>query len=365
MNRILPALVLSALCIVSHFASVIAQDGLKKDDLSPKENPVAPLKVGDSAPGLKVTKWLQGDAVSKFEPNKVYVVEFWATWCVPCIRNMPHLAELQARYKDKGVTIIGFTSRDILGAPDNTEEKVLAFVKRRGQTLKYPFAYADDRAMADAWMKGQGHFCTFVVDKTGRIAYIGGPMYLDMVLPKVLAGEMTAKGVGDEMAKVDEDYRTVLATLNRDAEAGLRALMEFEAKYPALADCLPVVTAKLYVLLKHGNPDQQKEYAEALLRKAIKQNNVIVLEQVCLQLSDKKESKELVPLAVQAAEAIVRIDGGKDPYSLLRLAGAYLTSGDKAKARDYARKAIGGAKEESSSVYEYVEKEARRLGAEK
>ena len=69
------------------------------------------LKVGDPAPALKVGKWLQGDAVTKFEPGKVYVVHFWATWCPPCIGKMPHLADLQARYKGQGVTVISFTSR--------------------------------------------------------------------------------------------------------------------------------------------------------------------------------------------------------------------------------------------------------------
>src|SRR5262249_11487761 len=157
------------------------------------------------APALKVTKWLQGDAVRTFEPGKVYVVEFWATWCGAPIRYMPHLADLQARYKDEGVTIISFTSRDIRGVPDNTEEKVAAFVKKRGPTLRYAFAYADDGTTADTWTKGQEHFCTFVVDRAGRIAYIGGPIFLGMVLPKVLASGASAKAVGDEMAKVVAD----------------------------------------------------------------------------------------------------------------------------------------------------------------
>src|SRR6202011_5050434 len=103
---------------------------------------------------------------------------------------MPHLAELQARYKEQGVTVISFTSRDIRGVSGNTEEKVAAFVKKRGTTLKHTFAYADNGTTADAWLKAAGrqHFTTFVVDKAGRIAYVGGPMFVGMVLPKVLAG---------------------------------------------------------------------------------------------------------------------------------------------------------------------------------
>jgi thiol-disulfide isomerase/thioredoxin len=357
-------LVLSSLGLACPFAPVLAQDKLKKAP-SPEETPAASLKVGDPAPALKVTKWLQGGEVKTFQPGKVYLVQLWAPWCGAPIRYMPYLAELQARYKDQAVTVISFTSRDIRGVPDNTEQKVAAFFKKRGPALKYTFAYAEDATTADAWLKGREHFCTFVVDKAGRIAYAGHPMFLGLVLPKVLAEGASAKAVGEEMAKVDADYRSVVATLNREPKAGLRALGEFEAKYPPLADFLPVVHAKLFLLLQQGNPGAGKEYAEKLVAKAIKQNNVVVLELAGLQLRNQKGSKELLALAVRAAEALVRIDGGKDAQSLLRLADAYLVSGDKARAKEYAGRAIDAAAGESSTFRQEIEKAARKLGAEK
>src|SRR5947207_870817 len=65
------------------------------------------LKVGDAPPKLQPGKWLQGEAVTEFKSDKVYVVEFWATWCGPCKESIPHLNELQKKYKDKGVVMIG------------------------------------------------------------------------------------------------------------------------------------------------------------------------------------------------------------------------------------------------------------------
>src|SRR4051812_5087620 len=97
---------------------------------SSEERPTPSLKLGDPAPELRVSNWLQGDPVKSFEPGKIYVVEFWATWCAPCIGNMPHLAELQAKYKDQGVTVIAFTSKDIRETPGNSEEATAAFVKK-------------------------------------------------------------------------------------------------------------------------------------------------------------------------------------------------------------------------------------------
>jgi hypothetical protein len=270
------------------------------------------------------------------------------------------------------VTIISFTCRDIRGMPGNTEEEVAAFVKKRGPTLGHTIAYADDGTTADAWLKAAGHkgFCTFVVDKAGQIAYMGHPMFLDLVLRKVAAGDASAKAVDDEMARVVAEYRTVHDTLERDYKAGdpkpgLRGLKDFEAKYPPLTDLLPLVRAKLSLLPKYGNPGEGKEYAQAVVAKAIKQKDDVVLELAYSILRNERESKELLALAVRAAEAHVHIYGGKDAESLLHLADAYLVSGDKVKAREYAQRAIAVAVGESAAFRQDVEREARRLGAEK
>ena len=39
--------------------------------------------------------------------GKIVVLDFWATWCGPCVAEMPHMKELYARYRDKGVEFIG------------------------------------------------------------------------------------------------------------------------------------------------------------------------------------------------------------------------------------------------------------------
>ncbi|HEY7330210.1 MAG TPA: TlpA family protein disulfide reductase [Gemmataceae bacterium] len=364
MIRTVLILVLSALSFANPFTPALGQEAKER---SKKDTPIASLKVGDSAPPLKANKWLQGNEITKFEAGKVYVIDFWAPWCGACIRHLPHLAELQARYKDQGVTAIAFTSRDIRGVPDNTEEKSAAFLKKRGAALPITFAYADNGTTTDAWLKaaGQEGFCTFVVDKTGRIAFMGSPMYLDMVLPKVLA-RASAKAVGEEIAQVDADYRAAAAALKSDSkpEAFFRALGEFEAKYPALADFMPAACIKLNLWILQGKTDEAKEYADLLIAKAIKQHNAVVLEMAYAFLRSQDKSKELSELAVRAAEALVRFDGGKEPHSLLRLADAYLASGDKAKAKQCAGKAIDAAAGESAADRQDIEKEARRLGVE-
>src|SRR5205085_2072829 len=151
----------------------------------------------------------------------------------------------------------------------------------------------------------------------------------------------------------------------RDLKAGLRAVKALEAKYPPVADLLPIIQAKLSLLPKHGDPGEGKEYAEAVVAKAVKQNDRVVLELAYSILRNEKENKDLLALAVRAAEVRVRIDGGRDARSLLNLSDAYLVSGDKAKAKEHARKAIDAAAGESSTFQQDIEKEARKLGAEK
>src|SRR5690349_23954639 len=111
------------------------------------------LTVGSQAPELNVEHWLSkgpGDAqpVTRFEEGKVYVVEFWATWCGPCIQSIPHLTQLQNEYKDKGATVIGVASSE-KGTESKAKLKgVKDFVAGKKDEMKYTVAYDDDRSMS-------------------------------------------------------------------------------------------------------------------------------------------------------------------------------------------------------------------------
>jgi thiol-disulfide isomerase/thioredoxin len=339
---------LVAVALVGLFAVTGGADNPKpapdREESPKKGGPHASLKAGDPAPTLKAARWLQGEAVREFEPGKVYVVEFWATWCGWCIHFMPHTAELQAQYKGQGVTCIGYTARD----PDNTEEKVVAFVKRRGPALGYTFAYDGDRTTYDAWMTAAGRDglpCAFVVDKAGRIAYIGSPMYLGVVLPKVLAGTTKAQAVSAEVGKIEQEFAAVAAAFFPDRKVGLKALKEFEARYPPLANNPAIVRAKLSSLPEVGEVGEAKKVAEAVVAKGVAQDNPDSLMQVAALLCNGpgKEHKELRAEAVKAAEAAVRVAGDKDARALILLARTYFVAGDKSRAKEYARKAVAAA----------------------
>jgi len=63
-----------------------------------------------------------GEGKSLSDYDGVVVVDIWATWCGPCIQNMPHLQSMADRYKDKGVTVVGLSV-------DGNKEDVQEFFK--------------------------------------------------------------------------------------------------------------------------------------------------------------------------------------------------------------------------------------------
>src|SRR6185436_1020046 len=119
----------------------------------------APLKVGDPAPQLQPVKW--------FARDKVYVVEFWATWCGPCRVSIPHLNALHDRFKNKGLVVIG---QDVWEMQPGA---VAPFVKEMGTNMTYRIALdTTDGVMARTWMEAAGEAgipVAFIVDKRGLI----------------------------------------------------------------------------------------------------------------------------------------------------------------------------------------------------
>lgn len=155
------------------------------------------LSIGDSAPPLNIAKWIKGPAVERYDPAKVYVIDFWAVWCGPCLAGMPHLTQIQKQYGSK-VQVVGLTSFDNYG---NSQQSVEKLVARKGATIGYSIAWdkpTEQKYLGifqgesnAALMKGAGikSFPTaVVVDNGGKIAYIGHPGGIDTALSKIVAG---------------------------------------------------------------------------------------------------------------------------------------------------------------------------------
>ena len=90
------------------------------------------IEVGSDAPAatFQGAKLISGTEPSSFEEGKTYVIEFWATWCPPCRKSIPHLNELSKSLKRKGVTFVGVS--------DEKPDVVASFVKKQGLLPGWP-----------------------------------------------------------------------------------------------------------------------------------------------------------------------------------------------------------------------------------
>ena len=138
------------------------------------QNASGRLVVGSKAPTLNVSNWVKGDAVTSFEPGKVYVVEFWATWCPHCREAIPELTSLA---KQTGATIVGVASGE-RGDSATKLGTVQSFVKQQGPRLGYTIALDADGQTNRASMSAAGENSiptAFILDGECKLAFVGHP----------------------------------------------------------------------------------------------------------------------------------------------------------------------------------------------
>jgi len=169
------------------------------------------LFIGKTPPPLKVEQWLNGEPQELLKKNHIYIIDFWALWCGPCIAGIPHLNELQKKYPNQ-LTIIGITNKDEWG---NTLDKVKEFVAARD--IAYPLAWvAESRPhegmtgiFVHEWMRRANTMNLpqiMVVDQKGKIAFIGEPQSLPAVIDKLIEGNYDlSKAKKSYQARMESD----------------------------------------------------------------------------------------------------------------------------------------------------------------
>jgi thiol-disulfide isomerase/thioredoxin len=95
--------------------------------------------------------------------GKVLVLDFYATWCTPCRKSVPHLIALQNKFGDQGLQVIGLN----VGGPED-EEKVPGFAKELG--IQYPLAVPDEDLVMFMLSDIDSIPQTFVFDRQGVLA---------------------------------------------------------------------------------------------------------------------------------------------------------------------------------------------------
>ena len=135
---------------------------------------------GKPMPALAdLSEWLNGEVKPADLKGKVVVLDFYATWCGPCMAAIPHNNELLQKYKDKGLVLVGICTSK------RGQEKMTANAKQHG--VRYPIARDAKQSSAQAYRVN--YYPTYaVVDRKGIVRIVGlQPAHVETVIKKLLA----------------------------------------------------------------------------------------------------------------------------------------------------------------------------------
>lgn len=236
------------------------------------------LMLGQKAPALKHVTWLKGNASPVFLKGHSYVVEFAATWCAPCRKEIPHLSALSQRYRDS-LTIVSIfiwqNKKNPQGVKGDTAYygPVRKFVGQMGAKIAYQTGIDQpDQQTASDWGMEQdteGIPRSFLVDGDGRIAWIGHPQSLDSAVAALFRDDLKQykphpeKDVGRQLADQERNLNFLkLGGHYEIAIKGIDSLIKlypdqhslYQTKYKLLAGVEDEKAAQVLRILLKRNP---------------------------------------------------------------------------------------------------------------
>jgi thiol-disulfide isomerase/thioredoxin len=309
------------------------------------------LKEGNTAPPLAVAKWVKGTPVKGFEKGKVYVVEFWATWCGPCREAIPHVTEMAKKYKDKA-TFIGISVWEEKKDNKDTSyyKAVEAFVKDMGAKMNYNIAIDGPAGtISETWLKPanqNGIPTSFVIDQEGKIAWIGHPMMgLEEVVDQVVAKKFDVKKAAQmraEAEKKEPEMQKIYEGLGKAFESG--DADKVVAAYNDVVKKMPQLEVELgpsiYEALMDLDSAKAIEFGKTLMNGPVAKN-AMALNQLAWTVVETDAFKvEDYKWACEVADKAAALTKYNDYMILDTLAYAYFRCGDKKMALEMQTKAV-------------------------
>ena len=178
-------------------------------------------KVGEQLPELRL-KFFGRDPDYA---NKPVLLEFWATWCPPCRESIPHLNELHAKYKERGLVIIGAT------------DEAASVIRKFQKDTPMDYAVATDSGgKLNEQMGVDGIPHAFLADSSGKIVWEGHPMKLrEEEIEKVLGAIEAQPEEPDSEIEEGGDSPVIAESSSPESPAETPASGAGAAEAPVLA----------------------------------------------------------------------------------------------------------------------------------
>jgi thiol-disulfide isomerase/thioredoxin len=309
------------------------------------------LVIGDSAPMIAISKWINGEPVTEYAPERVYVIEFWATWCGPCLKSMPHIASLQEEYGDS-LTVVGVTAED-----DATVSEFMTNLAGQGDktwrdVLTYRIATDDDGKTNKLFMEASGQAgipCAFIVGKTRNIEWIGHPMEIDGPLKQIVEGSWDsalAKKTALETKALEKALRTVGPKIDEAMAAGdvAGAIVILDGMLQQFPGNSTLLKTRFKIAMQVPLFDEANKSAKMMADVA--GQNVRILDDVAWMLATATDKPGLdLDLALSTIQRAVELTKEQDVSVLETLARVHSRCGNGAEAVDFQTKAVEAAKD--------------------
>jgi thiol-disulfide isomerase/thioredoxin len=143
-------------------------DAAIADDRSFAPAQIEVAEATGQAPNFKgISNWLNSPPLNISDlRGKVVMVNFWTYGCYNCVNTLPHVAKLHAKYRDKGLVIVGVHTPEF--PFEKSTGNVQTALKRHG--IQYPVAQDNDSATWEAY-RNRYWPAQYIVDQSGKIVY--------------------------------------------------------------------------------------------------------------------------------------------------------------------------------------------------
>lgn len=247
----------------------------------PKTTNSESLNIGSISPKLAVQDWYYGAPITNIEKGRFYVVEFWSTWCSPCLKSFLPFNRIARKFKTKAT----FLSVNVLEKKNYPKERAKQIIDSLNRTMKLDFSvgFEEEKKISEGWFGkiwDASVPLVVLIDSTQQISWIGDIENLKEHLTKVLNGEwdkeVAAKKRIEQQSIIKQDYETRDAVMPffrngyasdyfGNPDSVLSILEELERINPSAANGSNFVYHKFVALIKNDLILAEK-YAENVLK---------------------------------------------------------------------------------------------------